>query len=316
MILEEDYKNLNMIDRSIIRGIDLSHRDLDFSMDSEISVDKVFDVDDEGKKVNHTFSKIIDILNQDDVSAIVFRASRKQLCLIGKEGLQHAMKKSYEGDVVIILSSFIYDKVEDMYNMNRVMTSSLERVKSIIKTLFEKAYPDDYVGKKVWDIIVIKKDSKKDLRREREDSQKGIVELPGKDGSAQRAKYQDQLRNLAQDFQEKLILFKDKKMKNINFPDDVMKLFTNDKNMQNIKFNGKVYRLRETSVPRNEQEIKLDLFYQYDNRRYDPIENVRETILAIQIGFNGIYPYVDKVYLAPNTYSYGEDVKYIYKKEE
>ena len=63
-------------------------------------------------------------------------------------------------------------------------------------------------------------------------------------------------------------------MKDINFPDDVLKLFTNDKNMQNIKFNGKVYRLSETSVPRNEQEMKLDLIYKYDNRRYDPLENV------------------------------------------
>lgn len=315
MILEEDYKNLNMIDRSIIRGIDLSHRDLDFSIDSEISVDKVFDVDDEGKKVNHTFSKIIDILNQDDVSAIVFRASRKQLCLIGKEGVRHAIDKHYD-DVVIILSSFIYDKVEDMSNMNRVMTFSEGRIKNIIKTLFEKAYPDDYVGKKVWDIIVIKKDSKKDLRRERQKSQKGIVELPGKAGSAQRAKYQDQLRNLAQDFQEKLVLFKDKKMKDINFPDDVLKLFTNDKNMQNIKFNGKVYRLGGKSVPRSDQGTRLDLFYQYDSSRYDPLTNVYETILAIEIKYNGIYPYVDKVYLAPNAYASGEDLKYIYKKEE
>ena len=56
-------------------------------MDSEISLDKVFDVDDEGKKSIILFQKIIDILNQDDVSAIVFRASKKQLCLIGKEGL-------------------------------------------------------------------------------------------------------------------------------------------------------------------------------------------------------------------------------------
>ena len=70
-------------------------------------------------------------------------------------------EKSYEGDVVIILSSFIYDKVEDMSNMNRVMTSSLERVKYIIKTLFEKAYPDDYVGKRFGILLLLKKNSKK-----------------------------------------------------------------------------------------------------------------------------------------------------------
>lgn len=312
MILTEDYRNLNMIDRSIIRQIDLSNNvDLDLSIDSDIEVNKVYDINEEGKKVNHTFTKLIEILKQDDVSAIVFRASRKQLCLIGKSNILNTVKPGVYGEYIVIYSSF-GRRVLGNNNIRLVSEGSLRHT---LKEIFDAAYGEDYVGSKVWDILVIKKDSKFDLKNKRLASKEDIVQLPGKPFSTQNDKYKAQMNRLAYELSERLKKYKDSKKGELKFPNDVMKLFTSNENMKRIRVSDRIYQYNSRSTGTEDGIFTVYLYYMYDGETYGN-ENVPddERILTIEIGYNGIYPEVNKVYFKRATWS--DISKMLYNKEE
>lgn len=316
MILTEDYRNLNMIDRSIIRQIDLSKNvDLDLSIDSDIEVNKVYDVNEEGKKVNHTFTKLIEILEQDDVSAIIFRVARKQMCLIGKQGVINGVKSGYSADCIVIYSSYGYNIMGNKSGYSRTKLISKSSIKQILKDIFNSAYGEDYVGSKVWDILVIKKDSKFDLKKKRLASREDIVQLPGKPGSTQDDKYRAQMNRLAYELSERLKKYKDSKKGELKFPNDVMKLFTSNENMKRIRVSDRIYQYNSRTTGTEDGIFTVYLYYMYDGETYGN-KNVPddELILTIEIGYNGIYPEVNKVYFKRATWA--DISKMLYNKEE
>lgn len=318
MILQEDYRNLNMIDRSIVRYIQLNKPDLNLSIDSEVLIDKVYDINNEGKKVNHTFTKVIDILDQDDVAAIVFRASRKQLCLIGKEDLHKALLNNAYGDYVVIFSLFGFDiinQVNSSYNQ-RILSVNETKLRYIIENLFKSAYDKEYVGNKVWDILVIKKDNKEELRQQRKKSQKGMIYSPSIKNAKLNDAYKAQTDIMIYQLSERLKKYKDKKMNNFNFPQDVMNIFINDKKMNRIKYKDRIYVLKNRETSDGGRLLKLN--YEYDYQTYgDGNVPPDERILSIEIKYDGIYPTVDKVYLNEYAwYDYSRSHYKIYNKED
>lgn len=278
MILNEDYKNLNMIDRSLISEVDLKEEYCQISIDSPVEVNKVKDP--------HSFSHAIEILEQDDVGGIVFRASRKQLCLIYKTNLNANYKMVY--------SDYAYYNIEGIFassNKTRYCSINSDEPKRIISNLFLKAYGDLEGVKKVWDILVIKKSPKTDLRDIRKYRKDNNVPLPDD------KEYGLYINGLKSNLNDRLVKYKESKMPNLKSKEDFMNYFITQERLQKIKLKDTIYVLDSRDVANNGSRITF--IY---SRKTNP-SNLPFDYIFIRVDFDGIHPRITDIFGSNKRYS-------------
>lgn len=282
MILQEDFKNLNVIDRSLINGIEINRSD-DISPDSEVVIDKV------APKERHNFNTVLDMLeNDDDVGYIVFRASRRQLMIIG---YMNKKDNSTNNGFYVGFSDYAYDIIDELgrYQQKQTITDRMT-VKTMMSTAFLGFYADDETAKKVWDILVIKKDSKRGLRDDRTKSREGVVPLPKEKG------YDTYIQQIKNELDIRLDAYIDSKRPKIQSKEDVMKLFTTEKALKKIRIDDSLYKLLTKNLTDDE------LIYTYQKMGTDYWNKDVDKYCIIKFGFNGIYPYVKSIEIRPETF--------------
>lgn len=176
MILEENFGNLNVLDKSFLYFIE---RDFDtgnylnktlnikgslITPESKVEVDPVSP---------HNMKRLVEILDDFTVAFIVFRINRKQLCLITTN------KKIYNQDYalsrILVKINTIYDDIVGSADMQYFDND--EQLKRWLKYVYEK-YKDkvETTKKPVWDILVVRNDinvSKKWSNRD--ENKEGII---------------------------------------------------------------------------------------------------------------------------------------------
>lgn len=270
MLVQEDYRNLNILDRSLIKCID--PKDESISIDSEIYVDKVRDP--------HSFTHVMDILDQADVGGIVFRASRRQLCLV---------LANYK----VCFTDFVYNNIDEINNRysHNTYCRDANEVKAIISKLFQVIYGDMEGVKKVWDILVIKADNKRDLRNKRLYARNGFVPTPND------KEYGLYIKALGGILNNKLIKYKESKMPNLKTKDDFMKFFISEERLQKIKVKDTIYVL--DSRDSSNTGSSLLLIYSKQNSEGESPYNY----IHVKISFEGIYPVITGIYGSERRYS-------------
>ena len=276
MILEEDYRNLNRIDLSILKNIDF--KDLkSISIDSDIVIDKVRDP--------HSFTHVIEILNEEENGAIVFRASRRQLFMV--------LKTNFGSDTYdLIFSDYVLQNIpaiEKRYNKKERIDGD-SYLRSIISSVFQNAYEDDTV-KKVWDILVIKSDNKEDLQRQRMGSRYGMIPTEKEDKEA----YDSYLKALKLKLDDKLVKYKESKMPNLKNKDDFMNYLITNERLNKIKLKDTVYTLYERL---NNENNGKSFIYKKSNNGNFPYEYI-----TLRIDYNGLFPEFGGVYGHDRLYS-------------
>ena len=281
MILEEDFKNLNMIDRSLISNLKLKTSN-NFSPDCEVIVDKVKPIE------RHSFNTIIEIVKEPDVAAVVFRAARRQLLLIGYKVGEDFNRSNYN-NFFVKFSDYAMDRIDDVKRYPDEQTVDSEAVvKTMISTAFLGFFKDaDQSVKKVWDLLIIKKSDVSPLRQGRKESQKDIAVLP-KD----KEKYAEYLKKMKNNLEARLERYIDSKRPELKSKEDILKLFTTSKAMNKIRVNDKLYKLTKRTSNSNNTEITLnyDLDEKSEASLGTDIKNIR-----IIISYKSIFPEIESV---------------------
>ena len=280
MILEEDFKNLNMIDRSLISDLKLK-TSKNFSPDSEVIIDKVKPIE------RHSFNTIMEIVKEDDVGAVVFRAARRQLLLIGYDVGEDFSRNNYN-KFYVKFSDYAMDKIDDVRRYPQEQTVDSEAVvKTMISTAFLGFFNDaDKSVKKVWDLLVIKKSDVSEMRKQRKQNQENIAVSP-KD----KEKYKEYLMKLKKDLEARLEKYVDSKRPEIKSKEDILKVFTSARGMSKIRINGKLFALTKRTSNSSNTEITLNYdLVNYKESSDDEIKNIR-----IIISYESIFPVIKDV---------------------
>ena len=281
MILEEDFKNLNMIDRSLISNLKLKTSN-NFSPDCEVIVDKVKPIE------RHSFNTIIEIVKEPDVAAVVFRAARRQLLLIGYKVGEDFNRSNYN-NFFVKFSDYAMDRIDDVKRYPDEQTVDSEAVvKTMISTAFLGFFKDaDQSVKKVWDLLIIKKSDVSPLRQGRKESQKDIAVLP-KD----KEKYAEYLKKMKNNLEARLERYIDSKRPELKSKEDILKLFTTSKAMNKIRVNDKLYKLTKRTSNSNNTEITLN--YDLDEKSATSLDTDIKNIRII-ISYKSIFPEIESV---------------------
>ena len=266
MIILEDYRNLNRIDSSILRSLDFETLN-SISIDSEIEIDKVRDP--------HSFTHVVEILDNEENGAIVFRASRRQLFMV--------LKEYYDG-YKVVFSDYVLHKVpsiDNRYNKSeRIDNENLLRV--LISSVFQSVYEDDSV-KKVWDILVIKKDNKAELKDQRIKSRMDMIPSEKEDKKG----YDNYLKLLKMKLDDKLVKYKESKMPNLVDRKDFMDYLITNERLQKIKLKDTVYTLYEKYMDGH----AVNYTYKISSKGNFPFEYI-----TIKVMYNGLFPEIEGVY--------------------
>lgn len=282
MIIQEDYKNLNIIDRSLIEELNLKEAEY-ISPESEVIVDKV--------REPHSFNTIMDIVKQDDVACVIFRASRRQLMLIAYD-INKDFKKLNNTRFYVRFSDYAYDNIQeiDRYQQSNVLDSE-SVVKTMISSAFLGFYGDDQTAKKVWDILVVKVNSKKDLRTKREESQRNAIPTP-----SEKEKYANYLEGAKIALKYRLERYIEQKLPNIKSKQEAIDFFNNDINIKKIKINQKIFILEDKTL--DNVHNKFILTYKMKDSTYGQVFS----ICKIEFIFEGIRLKVDSIKFYSRTY--------------
>ena len=287
MILQEDYKNLNIVDRSLIKKLNLSKSNL-ISPDSEVIVDKV-----KPREV-HNFDRVLEIAEQDDVAAVVFRASRRQLMIIGWD-VSEDFGIRYGDGFYVGFSDYAMDTISELERFQQYQNvDSAITVKTMMSAAFLGFYGDDETAKKVWDILVIKKCDNAELRDKRTKAQQGAVPLPNEN-----EKYEQYLKRLKYDLQNRLEKYIDSKREEIHSKADIERLFTSNKAMKKMKICNRMYELFNTVLLTHPTGIQ----YEYRKIEGPVMAGDRDKYCKLVIEFKGIYPFVKSLTISDSIYS-------------
>ena len=234
MELFEDYKNLNMIDRTLLIGNNYKNeeiklQDLPITPNSEIYIDKVSP---------HNFTKVMEILDSDEsIGAIVVRAHNRQLLMVTKDRqIIRRLNLGYD-NYGLILTKFAYSNYNNHYTSRFIHSDREAPIKTAIsrtvKAFYEKA-PEG--TKKKWDILVIKKDPNVAQQREdRKTAQAGRVLVPSDKN------YDDFIKQLNWNFGQRVEKYINSKRINTNNIEEIGEYLMNSSKLDKIKVKGVTY---------------------------------------------------------------------------
>lgn len=285
--LFEDFKNLNIIDRSFF---ELGRRyykvnmgnNMPITPESKIVVSKV---------EPHKFSTILELLNNnDDIAGVVVRAHNRQLIFVTADrNTIRSMGGGYS-NYFAILSYNAYKNYND-HGYDRVIRTDAEApiktaISRTVKSFYDKAAP---TVKKKWDILIIYKDENvEDKRNQRSERQQGRVLTPKDEG------YDTYIDNLNTAFQKRAEEYIDSIRPNTTNVNELKEYLLSRLKINKIKFKGKTYVLHNTDMG-----YPTSLFaYRLENNNSDN----EATLIYIKIELKGLKPEIVDVRVTPDRY--------------
>lgn len=279
MKLFEDYKNLNMIDRSFLNRYDNMNRSI-ITPNSKIEVNSVSP---------HRFTTVMEILKQPDVAAVIVRAHNRQLLFVTAKREIVRSATGFHHDYGAILSDYARRNLNNYGYGTQTATDSEAAIKTIIsrfvKVFYEKA-PEG--TRKKWDILVIYKDPDvEDIRTTRQDRKEDIVLTPKDKG------YEEYIYKLNTAFRERAKNFIDSRRPDLHSTEDFKQFILNNVKLDRLKFNGEIYKF-------DDEQLSIDKD-SYSYLKYIDERNNKK-VLYVMLEFNGIIPTVKEIRISPYRY--------------
>ena len=279
MKLFEDYKNLNILDRSLFNtyrnGDTFKMQGSPITPDSEIYIEKV---------TPHNFTSAMAMLDDETIAALVFRAHNRQLIMVSKNN-DLIRKYGYYQDYMAILTNYAYNKCNDYYDGVVVRSDREAPIKTavsrIIKSFYEKA-PEG--TRKQWDVLVIKVDpTYRQKPLDRAKSKEGSVPVPS---DLNYGSYMDKLRDA---FNQRAREFIDSRRPDYQSIDEIANFMLSSNMFKTIKVRGIVYELQNEHLELNTEgrENRSYLLYKTTDASKTPSEAY---YLYIFFRFNGFKP--------------------------
>ena len=238
MKLFEDYKNLNILDRTLLHkyrgGEVIPLKNAPITPNSEIYIERV---------TPHNFTNAMSMLEDESIAALVFRAHNKQLIMVTKNS-ELIKKYGYYNEYMAVLTNYAYQKCNDHYGTQFIRSDREAPIKTavsrIIKTFYDKA-PEG--TKKKWDVLVVKVDPNvEQLQMNRANAQQGSVPTPSDAG------YDRFIEKLNNDFQQRAKEFIDSRRPDHQNINDIAQMMTTQTKWNKIKVRGIVYQLYDTQI--------------------------------------------------------------------
>ena len=276
--LFEDYKNLNMLDRTFLmqnrsNANPINLKDVSITPNSEIYIEKV---------TPHNFTTAMALLEDETIGALVFRAHNRQLVMVTKDK-QLIRKYGFWDEYMAILSTYAYSKCNTHYG-NRYIRSEREApiktaVSRVIKSFYEQA-PEG--TKKKWDVLVIKKDPNVEQQRmDREEAKTGRVLTPHDAG------YDNFIKMLNNKFKHEAEQYINSKRPDNQNIQDIGEYLLNNKKMDKIKVRGITYRLIEKQLEVGNKDYLSYMVYRTVDEENTPPKQYN---LYIFLQFDGFMP--------------------------
>lgn len=280
MKLFEDYKNLNILDRSLFNtyrnGDTFQMQGSPITPDSEIYIEKV---------TPHNFTTAMAMLNDMSIACLVFRAHNRQMIMVTKN---HDLirKYGYYSDYMAVLTNYAYNKCNEHYGNNIIRSDKEAPIKTAvsrtIKAFYEKA-PEGI--RKQWDVLVVKVDPNAGQKQmSRAQSKDGRVPVPSdKD-------YDGYMEMLRAGFEERVGQFIDSRRPDHQSIDDIANFMLNNKKFNTIKVRGIVYKLIDSSIHINSDGEDNSMSY-FVYRTTDATNTPEKAYnLYVFFRFNGFKP--------------------------
>lgn len=280
MELFEDFKNLNMIDRTLLISnryddeiIDL--KDTTITPNSEIYIDKV---------TPHNFTRVMEMLNEDEtIGAIVVRAHNRQLMLVSKD---NSFRRKYNigyHDYFVVLSKIAYNNYNSHYASRFIHSDKEAPIKTAISRTVKSFYDKAPEGtKKKWDILVIKKDPNvKQQREDRKNAQAGRVLVPSDKN------YKDFINQLNWEFGKRAEKFINDRRVNTNNIQEIGEYLMNTSKLDKIKVRGVTYTKVDDDFRVGNKDAISYILYASDELKEKGEEKYR---LYVFFRFDGFKP--------------------------
>lgn len=285
--LFEDFKNLNIIDRSFL---ELGRRynkvnmgnNMPITPESEIVVSRV---------EPHKFSTILELLNNnDDIAGVVVRAHNRQLIFVtANRNTIRNMGGGYS-NYLGVLSYNAYKNYNDHGYDRLIRTDAEAPIKTAISRTVKSFY-DKMAStvKKKWDVLIIYKDKNvEDKRNQRSEYQSGRVLTPKEAG------YDEYINKLNAAFQKRAEAYIDSLRPNTTNANELKEFLLSRLKINKIKFKGKTYVLYNTDMGYPES-----LFcYKLENNNSDN----EATLIYVKIELKGLKPEIIDVRVTPDRY--------------
>ena len=292
--LFEDYKNLNMIDRSFLmptRGSNtVSLEDINVTPNSKVVINPI---------EPHKFSTIIDIYEsqKDQIAMIIVRAHNRQLLAVypvGRDSIGRQMISYSYKDFVIKFTPFAYQKCQMNYwYSEQEVTDSVATVKTMIsrtvKRFYELVAPEGTTKK--WDCIFVYNDPDvQNQRQKRRSSQINRVLTPSDPD------YDRYIRSLQDMFRIRAQKWIDDHRIDAKNATDIKKLLKGIKN-DRIKFRGAIYNMTSRDMGKYPN---FELAYSIDDD--GNIDEKHPYYIIIELVFQGLKPTIKRIVGARNSW--------------
>ena len=292
--LFEDYKNLNMIDRSFLmpirRNNTVSLQDINVTPNSKVVINPI---------EPHKFSTIIDIYEsqKDQIAMIIVRAHNRQLLAVypvGRDSIGRRMNSYSYKDFVIQFTPFAYQKCQMHYwYSEQETTDSVVTVKTMISRTVKRFY--DLVAPegttKKWDCIFVYNDPDvQNQRQKRRSSQINRVLTPSDPD------YDRYIRSLQDMFRIRAQKWIDDHRMDAKNATDIKKLLKGIKN-DRIKFRGEIYNMTSRDMGKYPN---FELVYSIDDD--ENIDEKHPYCIIIELVFQGLKPTIKRIVGARNSW--------------
>lgn len=297
MFLKEDYGNLKVLDRSLLfyndnKNVDdndeimlknvrksVNLKNTGISPNSKVEIDPV---------KPHTMKHIIEILDEHNVAAIVFRINHKQICLITSSEIYNTTQTGQ--DIFVKPSAFASINLD--FGINSVNSHSaypfreaiLKRKLSELVKIFQEKFKLE--KKPTWDILVIYKDEEvvnKWIQRDK--SKEGYIPTP-----KEKEKYKLFLLDFQNALNEKRKKWVESHRKDAQNIDELKELLYKQCNIGKIKFKGNDYFIQDagrTFLYTNDAQY---LKYVHEDEKI-PVQSllIKYKVIGLNIKILGIY---------------------------
>lgn len=293
MILNENYGNLNILDKSFLYYItyddnsnvwnpkkiykNMNLKNSMISPESKVEVDPVRP---------HSMKHLIEILDKPDVAFIVFRINRKQLCLISSNN--NLYDREFSGKI-IVKPSILYTNLLQSDSTSDAIPRSFDNDLSLKKFLSKiyNEYPK-YFGantKPVWDIIVVYKDFNVAQKwKERDEAKKGYIPTP-----KEKEAYTDFILDYKNTWKQKCINYVNEHMKDNQNSNEIKQELLSKTSIKKFKFKGDFYNLN--NCPRVNFDSDDSYYLKYISSNMDnPIR-----VILIEFKMKGFKPNIISV---------------------
>lgn len=286
MILEENYGNLNVLDKSFLYWVDsyenkdktMSLKNTLISPESEVKVDPV---------KPHTMKHLTEILDESNVAFVVFRINKKQICLISTQKDMYGLYYS-SGSKFVVKVNPIYSDLTRVSSFNSYKDDA--QLKSWLNNIY-KEYTNYFetTKKPVWDIIVVYKDINVSKKwDERHYSKQGYIPTP-----KEKEAYESFLWDYQNAWKKKCEKWFEEHRPDAQSAKDIKNLLMGTR-INSFKFKGNVYVLYGgivTYLGVDEEKEKFLYYKKEGNREQGEING-----FAIKYKFKGLVPTILGIY--------------------